>query len=154
LFIKKTIGWKLWFFGKLSVFIGLIFVLVACGSNTDVPKTFEGRLALETAPELGVVINKEDMTIIGVATSSAAEKAGIKPGDVLKKVDNVEVITTDVAKQKIQSKALQKSPDEQKVSLVLNRTGQEVVVNAQLTPRGGTANQPTPTPVPTQYDYL
>ncbi len=134
----------------LTVCIGCIvsvltLLFVSCGEEAK-GKIFEDYKSV-AAPELGITIDKKSLAIVGIA----AEKAGLKPGDLLKKLDNQDMATTEVVKQAVRTKALSAN---KQIAVTMLRGNQEMTINVTLSARQGVSNQPTPTPVPPNYDYF
>jgi membrane-associated protease RseP (regulator of RpoE activity) len=128
------------------------------GAGAQPTPTVAGLLAIEwsePAPVLGVVVDR-NLKVIDVESGSAAEKAGVQRGDVLKKLDSTiltsPVVAMNTARQKIQSKP------GQKIDVMLQRGGQDILLQVLPAPpvSRGTFDHPAPTPtaVPAHDGYL
>jgi len=127
----------------------LTLLFVSCGEE-DKGIIFEDYKSV-AALELGVTVDKKSLAIVGIAAGSAAEKAGLKLGDLLKKLDSQDVATTEVVKQTVRTKALSAN---KQIAVIMLRGNQEMTINVTLSARQGVSKQPTPTPVPPNYDYF
>lgn len=109
------------------------------------------------APELGVVVDKH-MRVLSVVASSAAEEAGIQPGDILQALDGTAMLLhTETVKERIQTAQV-----DQAMHLTLTRgtASLDVIVVPFSSHRGGGPTlepgriAPTATPVAASDDYL
>ena len=109
------------------------------------------------APELGVVVDQH-MRVLSVVVSSAAEEAGIQPGDILQTLDGIAMIShTETVKDRIHTA----QPD-QSMHLTLTRgaASLDVIVIPSSAHRGIDPTiepgdiAPTATPVAASDDYL
>ena len=83
-----------------------------------------------TKPRLGVVIedqNEGDVLILEIQPGSAAAKAGLKPGDIVSKIDKTEILSVD---QLIATVQAHKIGDEVKVKVL--RDGKKKTIRATL----------------------
>jgi len=101
---------------------------------------------------LGVVTEEDDKgaRITDITNNSAAEKAGLKEGDVIIRVDD-----TKVENQNELSKAITKHKPEEKVTIVYLRDGKEQKLTATLgkTTFSGTYSMPKVATVPPNMAY-
>ena len=109
----------------------------------------------EPAPVLGVVVDG-NLKVVDVEGGSAAEKAGVQKGDILKKLDNT-ALTSPAAAMETARQRIRSVPG-QKVDVVLQRGGQEIILQVLPSPPAsrGTIDNPAPTPtaVPADFGYL
>lgn len=104
--------------------------------------------ALEPAPVLGIVVDRK-MQVVHVEKGGAAEKGGIKKGDILKEVNSKNVTQPNAARE-----AFYSINSSQKSKLVILRDGK--VITLEIRPAAPAANsgQRTPTPVPQDMTYF
>jgi len=115
----------------------------------------------ERAPSLGVTID-QNAVIVDVEPGSSADKAGIKPGEVLQFVGTVALaapeVTGDVARAQQArmdvKRLLTTSASGSKLSVQVLRQGAPVNLDIELTPSPSRPGQPTPTPVVDPNFYL
>jgi S1-C subfamily serine protease len=115
----------------------------------------------ERAPSLGVTIN-QDAVIVDVEPGSSADKAGIKPGEVLQRVGTVALaapeIKADVARSQQArmdvKRLLATTASGSKLNVQLLRQGSPVNLDVELTPPPARPGQPTPAPVVEPNFYL
>jgi S1-C subfamily serine protease len=112
----------------------------------------------DPAPEFGIVVD-EHLQVVDVAKGSAAEKAGIQRGDILKTLDNTPLTSTQQAKQLAREAVDSKTLAGQMSTLTVSRKGQEMTLHILPAPpadRGGSPDNPLPTvtPVWPPYDYF
>lgn len=100
------------------------------------------------APVLGVVIDR-NMRVVSVEAGGAAEKGGIKVGDVLKTINSKSVKQPSAAR-----KAFYSRNSSQKSKLIVLRDGTEITLEIEPTALVGKRGQPTPTPVPQDMTYF
>ena len=71
--------------------------------------------------------NKNDIVIVGTIEESPAERAGLQPGDIIKKIDETSMINTNV---KELTKYVQ-THKQDKYTLVIDRNGQEQTIEIE-----------------------
>lgn len=104
--------------------------------------------ALEPAPVLGIVVDR-NMQVVHVEKGSAAEKGGIKKGDILKGVNSKIVTQPNAARE-----AFYSINSSQKSRLVILRDGKELTLEIRPAAPATNAGQQTPTPVPQDMTYF
>ena len=133
----------------LAVVLGLFGCDQAAPAGTGSVATGSAGNYSAAAPVLGVVVDK-NARVIELESGSAAETAGIARGDVLKMVDNVPVTSGVDAMLKYRAR----SGGGKTLSLVFDREGKEITLQALPTPPEARAGQPTPTPLPPDQYYF
>jgi S1-C subfamily serine protease len=136
--------------------ICILLSLTACTTPTP-----SGVMPAERAPSLGVTID-QNAVIVDVEPGSSADKAGIKPGEVLQFVGTVALaapeVTGDVARAQQArmdvKRLLTTSASGSKLSVQVLRQGAPVNLDIELTPSPSRPGQPTPTPVVDPNFYL
>ena len=111
--------------------------------------------SIAVAPQLGIVLDK-NMLIVEVVPGSAAEQAGLHTEDVLEALDNTTVTSpTDAMQVTRQAIARLGTPaPEQTLSLAFRRGQTHTSIQVRPAPPKDRPGQATPTPVPSDYDYL
>lgn len=97
---------------------------------------------------LGVVVDQQ-LRIVAVAAGSAADQAGLQPGDIITRVNDAAIASAAAGKQLIRQ-----APAGQQIRLTVDRNGQTLAVLVQLAVVPGQPGQATPTPVPGGLDYF
>lgn len=152
-----------WHYLRLAAFFaicGLVFLLVVL----FLPRNDSGEIIIDYAyatPVLGVVVDRQ-MQILQVEAGSAAEKAGLKAGDILTGLDGVAVKTSEELKQKMRLKFSnptgETSADPKASStfkIGYKRNNQPAELTAILITPGVYAHPgPTATAIPANQDYL
>ena len=112
--------------------------------------------AYSPADQVGVTIDK-DLKVIDVDAKSAAEEAGIQPGDKILSVDGTPLSSLDQARDAMREKlyARQQQKDQKLVVGTLDvevvRNGQTLHLKVKPAPP---ASKPGPTPVPPGKHYF
>jgi len=70
--------------------------------------------------------NKNNILIIGILEDSPAEKAGLKPGDIIKKIDDIDLIDKDY---KYVSTYIRNNSDKNEFEIVVERNGELLTYN-------------------------
>jgi S1-C subfamily serine protease len=129
----------------------LSFALItSCqGSSSSSMGTPVASFASYPSSVLGVVIDPAGK-VLYVEPGSAAEQAGISRNDLLQKVNNLSV---NSARQQVRS-AVQAAKPGQSLIVMLQRNGNEFILNVKPSPPASRSGMVTATPVPTSDDYL
>jgi Do/DeqQ family serine protease len=93
-------------------------------------------LTADVAEQVNLPVNTKGVIITDVIADGPAEKAGVKRGDVILKVNGKEIQSRDELRLTI----AQMSPNS-KVSIALSRDGKPMSVDVTLTPYPGTPNE-------------
>ena len=101
-----------------------------------------------TAPVLGVVVDQQ-LRVVAVVAGSAADQAGLHPGDLITRVNDATVSSAAAGKQ-----LLRQASAGQPIMLTVERNGQTLVLPVQLAGPRGQPGQATPTPVPSNLHYF
>lgn len=107
-------------------------------------KKVTGRMftsAVGTRPQLGIepVERGDDVVIAKVLPKSAAEKAGLKVGDIIRTIDNKDITKTDDVYNKLRTKN-----SGAKIKLLIERNGEEMEIRATLAEGPRTYSNPAP----------
>jgi len=111
------------------------------------------REATREAPVLGVVVDSK-MRVLQVEAGGAAEKVGIRAGDLLVALGGTELTSPSTGKSLIGRAALAAQGSPVALPVALTRKGQPLTVTAQLKPPQRRSGMPTPTAVPYDEYYL
>lgn len=93
--------------------------LIDSEENENFNLTLEGSYS-----GVGIEISSDDennILIIGILEDSPAEKAGLMPGDIIRKIDNVELVEKDY---KYVSNYIRKNSDKKEFEIVVERNGE------------------------------
>lgn len=125
-------------------------LITACASPSPSP-TSEPVVQFASYPALviGVVIDP-DGNVLYVEPGSAAQQAGITPGDLLQKINNLSVSSE---RQQIHT-AIGETMPGQALIVELKRSGNYLVLSVKPTPPTSHAGVATATPVAAPNDYL
>ena len=96
-----------------------------------------GKITPDVASKLGINVGK-GVVVVQVQPGSAAERAGLKKGDVITAFNGVEVVDANIFRNKVAS-----TPPGTEVTLTIQRDGREQQVRATL---GEFTPQPQPQP--------
>lgn len=125
--------------------LGLGMLVAAAGCSSIVQVQTIGLSAV--GPEVGLVLDK-NLTVVDIVQGSAAEKAGVKKGDVLRRVNNSRVTPNNATKT---FRNLDKSKT---VALVVLREGVRLNLDVVPAPILGHEGAPTSTPMPNDMLYF
>lgn len=100
------------------------------------------------SPVLGVVVDR-NLRVVDLEAGGAAEKAGIRKGDMITKIN-----ATSVASSNDSKRIVRQMNSGQAVTITLTRGGQELTLSVLPAGRQGGPGLPTPTAVPTDLDYF
>jgi len=123
-----------------GVFLGVTLIFLALGAKGEEQRTF----VLQRASELGVTVD-DKLQVVDIEKDSTAYRAGIQPGDIIEKLGDTVVSTSNEAKKIVQDTKLDKPLD-----VAVKRNGQQLVLKAIMTfpgyhsgtPVSSTANTP------------
>ena len=101
------------------------------------------------APVIGVVVDR-NLRVVDLEKGSAAEKAGIMRGDVLRRLDTTPLTNGPDAMQRFRERTI----TGQGLSLGLSRGGKDIQVQVVPLPPAREYGQPTPTAVPVFQFYF
>ena len=129
----------------------LSFVLLAGCQGPSSPPTGTPVASFASYPSiaLGVVIDPAGK-VIYVEPGSAAELAGIAPGDILQKINNLSVIS----QRKQVHAAIWAASGNQILIVLLKSNGNVSVMNVKLLATAPHSGIATSTPLPSPDDYL
>jgi membrane-associated protease RseP (regulator of RpoE activity) len=103
---------------------------------------------VHAVPVLGVVVDQQ-LRVVAVTTGSAADQAGLQPGDIIMRVNSTAISSAAAGKQLIrQARA------GQQIVLTVELDGQTLIVPVQPAAPRGQPGQATPTPIPDGLDYF
>ena len=136
---------------SILIFALLSFTLLAGCQGPSSPPTGTPMASFASYPStaLGVVIDPAGK-VIYVEPGSAAELAGIAPGDVLQKVNNLSV---NSQRQQVHAAILAASGN-QILIVLLKSNGSVSVMNVKLLASAPHSALATSTPVPSTDDFL
>jgi serine protease Do len=109
---------------------------------------FDYAAPVYAAPVLGVVVDQQ-LHVVAVTAGSAAEQAGLQPGDIITRVNEATLSSAAAGKQLIRQARVG-----QQLMLTVERNGQTLVLLVQLAAPHGQPGQAPPTPVPSNLDYF
>ena len=119
---------------------------LACGAAP--PATGGVSFSSEPGPVLGLVVDQR-MNVLEIEMGSAAEKAGVKRGDVLKRLGGTGVTSAAEARGRFQQ-----AKKGENMAVIVARGGQDMTLQVTVATRPDRPGQPTPTAVPQDQMYL
>ena len=140
---------SLLFFSLLIGILSFMLITSCQGSSSSSTSTPVASFASYPSSVLGIVIDPAGK-VLYVEPGSAAEQAGIIRDDLLQKVNNLPV---NSARQQVRT-AIQTARPGQALIVMLQRNGNEFVLNIKPAPLASRSDIATATPVPTPDDYL
>jgi S1-C subfamily serine protease len=109
---------------------------------------YDNTAPVHAAPVQGVVVDQQ-LRVVAVVAGSAADQAGLQPGDIITQVNDAAIASAAAGKQRIRQ-----APAGQEITLTVERNGQTLVLSVWLAGPHGQPGQATPTPVPSSLDYF
>lgn len=145
-----------WCRGLLTISAGILFYLLFIFISSQISVSEDRHYSSSPKTVLGVVVDK-NLQVVSVETDSVAEAAGIRPGDVLKKIENIDLTANNfiqIISDKIQDFVTTgKDQTSSKMNLVILRGVQELKLSFTPISIKGVPG-PTPTAVPNDKYYV
>jgi S1-C subfamily serine protease len=137
--------------GAIALVTGILVAFVSASLFNQGPVETQGHMVVlqsEAAPQLGIVVDKK-LRVVDVVEGGAADRAGVKKGDILKKI-NERQISNAAGARKIFIQ-LQAS---ESIALSVKRGSKDLSFDITPDVPQVTSGAPTPTAVPPDMMYF